>query len=77
MYNGKHIRLFLDQDLKNEGKFNKFYFDGDGKADFKVIRDKDNKVTKITEVDEHELQALAKGYGFELSQDGLKFENAN
>lgn len=77
LYNGKHIRLFLDQDLKNEGKFNKFYFDGDGTADFKVVRDKDNKVTKITEVDEHELQVLAKGYGFELTQDGLKFENAN
>ncbi|MNI23647.1 Methicillin resistance mecR1 protein [compost metagenome] len=77
LYNGKHVRLFMDQDLKNEGKFNKFYYDGDGTADFKVIRDKDNKVTKITEVDEHELQALAKGYGFELTQDGLKFTNAN
>ncbi|SDL86389.1 Signal transducer regulating beta-lactamase production, contains metallopeptidase domain [Paenibacillus jilunlii] len=77
LYNGKHVRLFMDQDLKNEGKFNKFYYDGDGTADFKVIRDKDNKVTNITEVDEHELQALAKVYGFELGEDGLKFQNAN
>lgn len=76
LYNGKHVRLFMDQDLKHEGKFNKFYYDGNGAADFKVVRDKDNKVSKITEVDEHELQVLAKEYGFELNADGLKFENA-
>lgn len=75
-YNGKPIRLFLDQDLKHEGKFNKFYYDGNGSADFRVIRDKDNTIKEITAVNESELQGLGKEYGFELNADGLKFQNA-
>lgn len=77
LYNGKHIRLFMDPDLQHEGKFNKFYYDGNGSADFRVIRDKDNAVKEIKLLEDSELQALAKAYGFELGKEGLKFSNAN
>lgn len=77
LYNGKHIRLFMDPDLQHEGKFNKFYYDGNGSADFRVIRDKDNAVKEIKLLDDSELQALAQAYGFELGKEGLKFSNAN
>lgn len=75
LYNGKHIRLFLDQDPKEKGKFTKFYFDGDGAADFQVVRDKDNKISKIAEVSESELQVLGNAYGFVLNNGSLQFEN--
>ncbi|MEK3758828.1 M56 family metallopeptidase [Paenibacillus sp. FSL P4-0338] len=77
LYNSKHIRLFMDPDLQHEGKFNKFYYDGNGSADFRVIRDKDNAVKEIKLLEDSELQALAKAYGFELGKEGLKFSNAN
>ncbi|WP_019910289.1 M56 family metallopeptidase [Paenibacillus sp. HW567] len=76
LYNGKHVRLFLDQDLSHQERFNKFYYDGDGAADFIIVRDKDNKVSQVAEVNESELQTLGKTYGFELKKDGLHFENA-
>lgn len=77
LYNGKHIRLFMDPDLQREGKFNQFYYDGNGTADFKVVRDKDNTIKEIQAVDDSGLQALAEAYGFELGKDGLKFSNAD
>lgn len=77
LYNGKHIRLFMDPDLQREDKFNQFYYDGNGTTDFKVIRDKDNTIKEIQALDDSELQALAEAYGFELGKDGLKFSNAN
>ncbi|WP_157793871.1 M56 family metallopeptidase [Paenibacillus donghaensis] len=75
LYNGKHVRLFMDQDFKNEGNFNKFYYDGNGAADYKVVREKDNKISIIAEVNESELQALGKTYGFALKDGGLQFED--
>ncbi|WP_334073554.1 MULTISPECIES: M56 family metallopeptidase [Paenibacillus] len=77
LYNGKHVRLFLDQDPKDKGKFTKFYFDGDGATDFQVVRDKDNKIGKIAEVSESELQVLGNTYGFELNNGGLQFGNVD
>lgn len=75
LYNGKHVRLFLDQDPKDKGTFAKFYYDGDGAADFQVVRDKDNKISKIAEVSERELQVLGNAYGFVLNNGSLQFEN--
>lgn len=75
LYNGKHVRLFLDQDPKDKGTFTKFYFDGDGATDFQVVRDKDNKISKIAEVSESELQVLGNAYGFVLNNGSLQFEN--
>ncbi|GIO86741.1 hypothetical protein J25TS5_36730 [Paenibacillus faecis] len=75
LYNGKHIRLFLDQDPKEKGKFAKFYYDGDGATDFQVVRDENNNISKIVEVSESELQELGNAYGFVLNNGGLQFEN--
>lgn len=40
----------------------------------KVIRDDNNKIIKITEVNESELQALSKTFGFIITDGNLRFE---
>ncbi|AWB43126.1 hypothetical protein DCC85_02020 [Paenibacillus sp. CAA11] len=77
LYQGKHVRLFMDQDPEEPGQFTKFYYDGDGTVDFQVVRDESKKVSKIAEVSDRELQVLGKTYGFELKNGGLQFKNVN
>ncbi|MET3211254.1 UNVERIFIED_CONTAM: bla regulator protein BlaR1 [Paenibacillus sp. PvR008] len=74
LFHDKQVRLFVDKDIKNEGRSNNFYYDARGKSDFKVIRDDNNKVIKITEVNESELQALSKTFGFTITDGILRFD---
>ncbi|CCC86163.1 hypothetical protein PPM_p0013 (plasmid) [Paenibacillus polymyxa M1] len=66
--------MFVDKDIKNEGKSNNFYYDAKGKSDFKMIRDDNNKIIKIMEVNETELQALSKTFGFIITDGNLRFD---
>lgn len=74
LFHHKQVRLFVDKDIKNEGKSNNFYYDAKGKSDFKVIRDDNNKIIKIMEVNETELQALSKTFGFIITDGNLRFD---
>ncbi|WP_342426538.1 hypothetical protein [Paenibacillus sp. FSL L8-0158] len=74
LFHDKQVRLFVDKDIKNEGRSNNFYYDAKGKSNFKVIRDDNNKIIKITKVHESELQALNKTFGFIITDGNLRFE---
>lgn len=74
LFENKIIRLLIDENRKVSGETNALYFDASGEIDVKVIRDADNRIEKIAEVNEKALQDLSDQYSFRISEGNITFQ---
>ena len=74
LFENKMIRLLIDENMKVSGETNALYFDASGEIDVKVIRGADNRIEKITEVNEKALQDLSDQYRFRISEGNIIFQ---
>lgn len=73
LFGKKIIRLFIDENVLAKGETNTLYFDAAGDVDIKAVRSTDNKIEKLIEVNEKELENLSEKYGFRISDGNMTF----